>query len=137
MRQLVQFLVDLIHGDASINLPTDINTCDEYDTFLKAESVNLRDFIVFKDIPLSLRNYFAFIIQETNVDGLFSQEWLALAVDILYLMSNIESSPTMQVFAGYCCIYMLECFEETSDALCSRLSSAIFHAYEICLSSTW
>lgn len=149
VHRLVQFLVDLIQGDASITLPPDINTCDGYNMFFDREAVNLRDYIDFKQIPPPLRNFFAFIILETNEDTLFPQEWLAMAVDILHLMSNKEASPTLQVFAGYCCSYVLESLGNLyiNDlgtnlpvafvALCSRLCSAIFHVYEICLSSTW
>lgn len=141
--------MDLIQGDTSITLPPDINTGDGYNIFFNDESDNLRDYIDFTVNPPSLRSFFAFLISETNNE----EEWLANTVDVLHLMSNIESSPTMQVFAGYCCNYVLECLGKMHNnlsiddigvnsqaayvALCSRLCSAIFHVYEICLSSTW
>lgn len=153
VHRLVQFLVDLIQDDTSITISADINTNDGYNTFFITESKNLREYIDFKDNPNSLRNFFAFIIRETNtVDTIFIQEWLTNTVDVLHSMSTTESSPTMQVFAGYCCGYVLGILgqkrKQLSDddlgvnsqnsfvTLCCRLCSAIFHAYEICLSST-
>lgn len=141
VHRLVQFFVDLIQGDVSITLPPEINTMDGYNTFFNAVSDNLRDYIDFKDNPPLLRSFFAFIFHETNtVDAQLAQEWLTNTVDVLHFMSKSNSN-TMQVFAGYCCIYVLEYLGVNSQAafvaLCSRLCSAIFNVYEICLSSTW
>lgn len=130
----------------SITLPSDINTSDEYATFFDTESGNLRDYINFMEMP-PLLNFFASIIRETDdLDTFFPQEWLNVTVDVLHSMSQKESLPTIQVFAGYCCSYVLEYLGKKCNelginsqaafvALCLRLCSAIFHVYEICLSS--
>lgn len=151
VHHLVQFFVDLIQGDSLTTIPRGINTSDGYSQFFDTESEHFQKYVDFKEDPPLLGNFFEFIISNTNNrNALFQQEWLANAVDLLNIMSNKEVSPTIQVFAGNCCCYVLEYIgkerkkQDDLDAgahasfvaLCSRLCSAIFKVYKMCLTST-